>query len=71
MSEEGSEAPSLDLMRDMVYDDSMEKLRAVAGYASGDEGEAGFGGAESDGESSDGVHKGKKHCLEYLSCVRN
>ena len=55
----------------MECDDRMEKLREVAGYTSGGEGEAGFGGAESDGESSDGVHKGKKHCLEYLSCVRN
>ena len=58
-------------MRDMEFDDRMEKLREVAGYTSGGEGEAGFGGGESDGESSDGVHKGKKHCLEYLSCVCN
>ena len=69
-------------MRDMAYDDRMGelraadddrmgKLRAVAAYTSDDEGEAGFGGGESDGESSDGVHKGKKHCLEYLSCVCN
>jgi len=49
----------------------MEKVRAAAEYASDVEGDAGFGGGESDGESSDGVPKGKKHCLDYLSCVCN
>ena len=69
MSEDGIEAPGLDLLAE--YEDRMGKLRAAADYTSDDEGDAGFGGGESDGESSDGVHKGKKHCLEYLSCVCN
>ena len=33
--------------------------------------EGGFGGGESDGEPSDDVDKGKKHCLDYLICVCN